>query len=121
MDIEIGELAEPSAGEATVEATEAAVEEAGDTGEWLVELAEKLDDRNLLEPLLFGPDNTPIAGESEPQTQSSTPDIDAEMIADIGKKVIDTMGDVKISQVVVYAEENPDEVNQLIERQLQEG
>lgn len=125
-DIELGSLSEGGgeAAEAAKAAAEEATEEAG-TGEWLLEFTERLDDKGLLEPLLFGPEN---AGQSNGEVPAGRPDqgegppeINAETVASIGKKVIDTMGDVKISQVVIYAEENPEQVNRLIEQELEEG
>lgn len=121
-DIELGSLSEGGgeATEAAKEAAEEATDEAG-TGEWLLEFTERLDDKGLLEPLLFGPPEENGAEAAAEPSRSSSPEIDAETVANIGKKVIDSMGDVPISQVVIYAEQNPEEVNQLIEAEIEEG
>lgn len=118
-DLKIGDISAGSSGE--TEASETSTDDGKDTGEWLVEIFDRLDERGLVEPVLFGPDSninqTPSA--EPPEQDGDGVDLDADAIADIGKTVIDTMGDVPISEVVKYAEQNPEQVNQLIEQKLE--
>lgn len=124
-DIQLGDIAASGASEAAGGAAEAAVEEAAEqsTGEWLKDMTELLDSKGLLEPLLFGPDSNIQQVESTPtdaggDVEAADGDLDAEAVAEIGKTVIDTFGDVKISTLVKAAEQNPQQVNQLIEQKL---
>jgi len=92
-----------------------------DTGKYIVEIYEKLEDRGLIEPILFGPDSGLQEREREPDDDrdgEAGEELNAETIADAGKTVIDTMGDVRISELVKFCESNPEQVNQLIEQQL---
>lgn len=123
-DLQLGDLSAGSSGTAEA-AADAAQEAAGDgkgTGEWAMEIFDRLDDRGLLEPMLFGPDSNISKQEPSDQggdgEQGGGVDLDADAIADVGKTVIDTMGDVRISEVVKFAENNPEQVNQLIEQKM---
>ena len=44
---------------------------------------------------------------------------DGDAIADLGKKIIDTAGDRKISEIVYMAEQRPEQVNQLINEHME--
>lgn len=122
---DVSNLGEQAAEEA---ATEAAGEvAAGDenTGEWMMELVDRLDDKGLLEPILFGKDGAiPDADASvadqagEGGGEGGSKQFDADTLASIGKKVIDQAGDLQISQIVQLAEQHPDRVNAMIEEEM---
>lgn len=127
-DISMSDLAASSAGETASGAAEAAADAATDesTGEWAMKIFDRLEEKGLLEPILFGPESnisetqTPAGeGQTTEGGESGEVAVDADQIAEIGKTVIDTLGDVPISEVVKYAESNPEQVNQLIEQQLE--
>lgn len=128
-DISLGDLAAGAAEETASEgAASAAADAATDesTGEWAMKIFDRLEEKGLLEPILFGPDSN-IKESQTPTSESQTSDggesdrrpVDADEIAEIGKTVIDTLGDVPISEVVKHAEENPEQVNQLIDKKLE--
>lgn len=120
--IQLGDLASG----AVEETAEAAAEEAADddsTGEFLIRAMEMMDSKGLLEPLLFGPEQASNIQQASPDPESGDGDdggeqIDATVIADVGKQVIDTVGDVPISEVVKMAENNPEQVDMLIQEHL---
>lgn len=128
---------EPASTEVATEAVEAvettASDEAG--GEWLLELWDRLDDKGMIEPLLFGPeagqqgpreqaqpqhDPNPIEEENslseETEASQDGSDLDADDLAQFGKMVIDYSGDLKISEIVKMAEREPETVNMMINR-----
>jgi len=121
-DISLSELAPETATEAATEtATEAAAEDGQSSSDFLLEIVDRLDEKGILEPALFGPDKAQELNKENTQpvksgdkSGSKDPKIDADKIAELGKKVIDSVGDVKMSQLVKYAEANPEEVNQLL-------
>lgn len=123
-DISLGELAADTVdpnGDSS-ESSESS-EDGKATGEFLLEVYERLDEKGLVEPILFGPDSNISQRDAEPVEQGGgegddDPDLDAEVIADAGKTVIDTLGDVRVSELVKYAENNPEQVNQLIDQQV---
>lgn len=114
----------------TVETT--ASDEAG--GEWLLELWDRMDEKGMIEPLLFGPEagqqgpreqaqpqhanpieeEQPISEETEASQDGS--DLDADDLAQFGKMVIDYSGDLQISEIVKMAEREPETVNMMINR-----
>lgn len=123
-DLSAGEVAQdPQKAKAATEAAGEAAEAEKGTGEWLSEVIDKLDEKGLIEPILFGPDSN-ISQESSPDQAANVDpkeapaEIDAEQIAKFGKLTIDYVGDVPISEIVKLAEEEPEKVNQLIETQL---
>lgn len=122
-DLTISDISAGNSAETDTSGGETATEDEKSTGEWLVEIFDRLDERGLVEPVLFGPDSniskqTPD-GQPAEQGGGDGMELDADAIADVGKTVIDTMGDVPISEVVKYAEKNPEQVNQLIEQKLE--
>lgn len=100
--------------EAADTATDAA-EPRQSTGEFLAETVKLLDQRGLLEPLLWGkerlPDNDP-----EP-VQADGVSISAETIAEAGRGVMDQLGsDVTVAELVEICEANPEVVNQQLDQ-----
>jgi hypothetical protein len=97
-------------------------------GEWMVDLFDRLDDRGVLDLLIaeqFDVDPSAVAdGPVEDVETDATPDpaggdaLDADTVARAGKLVIDTLGDVKMSQLVKLAEKNPEKVDRLIRQGL---
>lgn len=99
-------------------------EESG--GEWINELIDTLDSRGYLDPLiqhsLGMEDMNPSTGAApaEPaETDGGSVALDAADVAQFGKMVIDSVGDVPMSKVVEFSESNPEQVNQLIEQATQ--
>lgn len=124
-DTATNEAAKTAAKETAKEAaSEAASGES--TAEWMFKLVDNLEQRGYLGPLLFGPDGVKELEGSAPApadtaTNEATgggTDISAEAIADIGKEVIDHVGDRKLSEVVTMCEERPEQVNMLIDQKL---
>lgn len=131
-EIKLGDISETPTGEAAEKTAEAAAEaatEGTDTADFLMDMMDRLDEKGLLEPVLFGKDAIPDADASvaddpagdEGEIEAGGESIDAEDVAAIGKKVIDTAGDLQISQVVQLAEQNPEQVNRLIESEIGGG
>lgn len=56
----------------------------------------------------------PDGGDAPATTDGGEPTLNAENIAQFGKVLLDARGDVSISQVVMFAENNPERVNQAI-------
>jgi hypothetical protein len=91
-------------------------------GEWVREVFDRLDERGYLDALMAqqldldpgaaGVEATPDGG------GEGAADLGAEEIARFGKLVIDNVGDVPVSTVVQYAENNPDTVDALVTRAL---
>lgn len=95
-------------------------------GQWVKETIELLDQRGLLEPILFGPDQAPPPGAEQPDQGGSgeesapgSPDLDARTIEEAGYAIMDQLGeDVKVAEVVEICENNPQMVNQQLEEHL---
>lgn len=135
-DLSIGDIAADTAtsgaaGEAAKETAEAAAKEAASgesTAEWMFKLVDRMEERGYLGPLLFGPEgvkemqgSAPApAGEGNAEATGGGTEISAETIADIGKEVIDHVGDRKLSEVVAMCEQRPQQVNMLIDQKLGE-
>lgn len=93
----------------------------GDGGAWVKELFDRLDERGYLDAMIAQQfDLDPDAGvEASPDGGAEgAADLGADEIARFGKLVIDNVGDVPVSTVVQYAEENPDTVDALVSRAL---
>lgn len=96
-------------------------------GEWISDLVDKLDDRGYLDPLIqhsLGVDGSPTTGASnvepvETDGGGESSGISAGDVSKFGTMVIDSVGDVPMSQVVKFAEDNPEQVNQLIEQAME--
>lgn len=98
------------------------------SGEWVVDLVDRLDEKGMLDAILFGPENAAKLDQGNAPERSLEQDgdgepidadaIDADAIADLGKKIIDTAGDRKISEIVYMAEQRPEQVNQLISEHM---
>jgi hypothetical protein len=119
-DLTLDDLA-GGAGEAADAADQAtnAAEQAADSGESLMELIEFVDDRGYLEPLLFGTDA--LSGDTQTDATMNTDtdtDTDVELsaknIAALSERIINQVGDVPLSKVAQFAEQNPDKVNGII-------
>lgn len=93
-----------------------------DTGEWLGDLIDRLDERGYLDALItrqLDLDSQPMTDDTAdgevPAGENGGGDVDAEAVAQFGKMVIDQVGDVPMSTVVQYAENNPEVVDNLIQ------
>lgn len=96
------------------------------SGEWVVDMIDKLDEKGMLDAILFGPEGAAqLSGADSGVERSDDGDggeaidadgLDADTIAQLGKQVIDTAGDRKISELVYLAENRPEKVNQLIQQ-----
>lgn len=108
-------------GKAAKAAAEAA--EDGDTGKWILELYERLEDDGMLQAIMFGPDALEPPGDApapdlDPEDVGGGPSIDAEVVADALEDVQQTVGDLRISQLVKLTRENPGLVDNLLEEHL---
>lgn len=136
-DISLGDIAAETATEETAKAAaketaEAAASEAAggeSTSEWIFKLVDRMEERGYLGPLLFGPDGmkelegsapAPAGDGAAVEAAGGGTEISAEAIADIGKEVIDHVGDRKLSEVVTMCEQRPEQVNMLIQQKLGE-
>ena len=113
------------ASEAASAAADAAADE--DTGKWILELYERLEDDGMLQAIMFGPDAIPAPdGADVPAdveaaqngAQAGGIDVDAEVVADALEDVQNTVGDLRISQLVKLTRENPGLVDNLLEDHL---
>jgi hypothetical protein len=94
----------------------------GDGGESFKDLLEFLDDRGMLEPLMFG--NNANGGDAQTPNPNPNPDgdggestgkeLNATNIAAFGRMVKGQFGDVSLSQIINMADANPDRINQAI-------
>jgi len=94
-----------------------------------------LEDRGYLKQILAASDMGGQIGETNADAQAidtmentDTPtdsgdnvELDAQTISQFGRLVIDEFGDVPVSQVVKFADSNPDQLNQAIHDQLGDG
>lgn len=107
-------------------AASAAADAAGDedTGQWFLELYEKLQDDGMLEAIMFGPDAMPDEAPPEDVDASALEDgagdvdVDAEIVADALEDVKNSVGDLQLSQLIKLTRENPDLVDNLLEEHL---
>jgi hypothetical protein len=98
----------------------------GDGGESFTELLKFLDERGYLGPLMFGDTNANGGDAPAPEANAdleSASDgdlaLNAANIERFGKMVQGQFGDVPLSRVISFAENNPDRVNEAI-RQMGE-
>lgn len=123
-DLTLDDLASPSTNDDgdDVEATND-----GDSGggEWIDRLMNRLDERGYLDAIIAQQfdvnmnDNAVDPGNDNSSTDTED-GLSAANVAQFGKIVIDNVGDIPMSQVVQYAENNPDVVDQLINRAMGE-
>lgn len=127
-EITIEDLAAESTASSGGKAAKAAADaaEGGDTGEWILELYERLEDDGMLQAIMFGPDaleppedapdvDTAAADLAD---ESGGVDVDAEVVADALEDVKDTVGDLRLSQLIKLTRENPGLVDNLLEEHL---
>lgn len=127
-DITLADLA-TSAGSSTSEAASAAADAADEsTGEWVLELYERLEDDGMLQAILFGPDalERPDGADVPADVDGAHAaaqggHVDAELVADALEDVKKTVGDLRISQLVELTRENPDLVDRLLEDHLEDA
>lgn len=144
-DLTLNDLAGgESAGKAAAEAGKQAAEQASGkgTGEWFLELYDRLEQDGMLMPILFGDDA--IASPAEGPKQDAAPEnpemfsnddsetdeteaeeaengvteLNAESIAGICEGIENSIGDVRISQIRAMCENRPEQVNGMIEQHL---
>lgn len=115
--------ASSAAGEAADAAADAASDE--DTGKWLLELYEKMQEDGTLQAVMFGPDALPDEAPPENVDASALEDgndggvdVDAEVVADALEDVKNTVGDLQLSQLIKLTRENPGLVDDLLEQHL---
>lgn len=96
----------------------------GDTADWVGDLIDRLDEKGVLDALVaqqVGLDPSeavapePDAGGADAAADAGGADLDAATVATFGKLVIDNVGDVPVSEVVKYAESNPETVERMID------
>lgn len=117
-DISLEDLAGGSGGEAAAEAAAEAAEETAESGESLLDLFEFMDDRGYLEPLMFGMNGgNDEGGEPAPvnTTDAGEVTLTASSVAALARRVESEVGDVPISKVAAFAEQQPDRVNAVID------
>lgn len=125
-DITLSDLAaEAGTGGAEKAASAAAdVAEEGDTGTWILELYERLEDDGMLQAIMFGPDaiappdGADVDADALEHSSQSGPDVDADVVADALEDVQNTVGDLRISQLVKLTRENPALVDNLLAEHL---
>lgn len=114
--------ASSAAGEAAEAAADAASDE--DTGKWMLELYEKMQEDGTFQAIMFGPDALP--DEKPPENvdasaleqDSGGVDVDAQIVADALEDVKNTVGDLQLSQLIKLTRENPGLVDDLLEQHL---
>lgn len=124
-EITIEDLAAESTASSGAEAAKAAADAAedSDTGEWILELYERLEDDGMLQAIMFGPDalEPPEDAGDVDADHAGEPggvDVDAEVVADALEDVKDTVGDLRLSQLIKLTRENPGLVDNLLEEHL---
>ena len=107
----------------------------GSSGEWVTDLIDKLDEKGVLEPLIFGDTRSmdEIRDDGEQQTEQTeqteqadqAPDLDAERLKDVMLQVYDNTGmipgvddDPRLSDLIKLVDSNPEMVDKLIEQHL---
>ena len=120
-DLTLDDLAAPDEGNDGSTDTET-TDDSGDGGEWVGRLFDRLDERGYLDAIIAQQFDVPMNDESnidpDDSTDSENDSLDAGDVAQFGKLVIDNVGDVPMSQVVKYAENNPDVVDRLINKAM---
>jgi len=97
-----------------------AAEPSQSTGDFLAETVKLLDQRGLLEPMLFGKERLADPNPDPVETAGGV-NISAETIAEAGRGVMDQLGsDVTVAELVDICEANPQLVNQQLDK-LQTG
>lgn len=105
---------------------------AGDGGKWVTELVDKLDEKGILRPLVFGAEEAPIEDiqarevESTPATDGGNlPEVNAQTVKGIMLKVYDSTDmvpgleeDPRLSDLIRLVDAHPDMVDGLIEQHL---
>jgi len=95
------------------------------TGEWVVDLVDKLDDRGYLGPLIFGGEPRDVeeisAEQSDIQAGESPAGVDAEQVKTMMLKLYDHSGqipglsdDPSLSELIQLIDQNPELADQLI-------
>lgn len=129
-EITLENLASSAGSSSASEAASAAADAADEsTGEWVLELYERLEDDGMLQAILFGPDalerpdgaDVPADVDGAHAAAQGGPDVDAELVADALEDVKETVGDLRISQLVELTRENPDLVDRLLEDHLEDA
>lgn len=115
---DVGGAASSSSSAAADAAAEAADEE---TGQWVLDLYERLEEDGMFQAILFGPDalEPPEGVEAGEAGEAGGVDVDAEVVADALEDVQNTVGDLRISQLVELTRDNPDLVDSLLEDHLE--
>ena len=98
------------------------------TAEWANTLVERLDEKGVIDAVIaqqMGVDmndtnRTPTDSSTDTDTEADVAGLDAGDVAQFGKLVIDNAGDVSMSKVVEYAENQPELVNRLIQQATEE-
>lgn len=98
-----------------------AAETAAESGESLLDMVEFLDERGYLGPLMFG-DDTPTT-DAQPTTDATPAadagdgagvELNAANISALAEEIQAKVGDVPISRIGQFAEDNPERVNALV-------
>lgn len=146
-DLTIDDLVSEEAASAAAEGGKKVAEEAAgqSTGEWFLELYDRMQKDDMLMPILFGndaipsdqpapaPEDEPMftddentetesgedAGENDGDAEIAGQQLNAQSIAEICTGIENTIGDVRISQIRAMCENRPENVNQMIENKLQ--
>jgi len=88
------------------------------SGESLLELVEFMDERGYLKPLMFGIDNGGGDETIDAEATTGTTDVElnADTIAALADRIVESrVGDVPISRIGEFAQQNPEQVNKIIE------
>lgn len=113
---DVGAATSSSSSSAAADAAAEAAED--DTGQWVLDLYERLEEDGMFQAILFGPDALePPEGVEAPEAGGV--DVDAEVVADALEDVKNTVGDLRISQLVKLTRENPELVDSLLEDHLE--
>lgn len=128
-EITLSDLAaDVGASDGAEKAASAAADAAGDddTGEFLIELYDRMKDDGILQGIMFGKDALPpeataagdVDADALERSSQSGPDVDADVVADALEDVQNTVGDLRISQLVKLTRENPELVDNLLAEHL---
>lgn len=138
-DFTLDDLATTESASTAADAGKQAAEQASgeNTGEWFLQLYEKMQDDGVLMPILFGEDAMPSQPAQQPATdntemfsndesddteaeatENGVPELNAESIAGICEGIEGSIGDVQISQIRAMCENRPEQVNAMIEQHL---
>lgn len=143
-DLTIDDLVSEETASAAAEGGKKAAEEAAGqgTGEWLLELYDRMQEDDALMPILFGKDAIPSqpapdaeepmftndentddetgeeSAENDGDAEIAGQQLNAETIAEVCIGIENTIGDVRISQIRAMCENKPENVNKMIEQKL---